>query len=162
LDYFVYGAIPAYLLFSKPESLLSFVNGITAFWKWLWLAITIVSIVFTPHIPWSLFTLFEPSIFGLLFMSVLLIVIPEAPNQFKIANQNLFNRLGLFTYALYLFHTIVINLLSKIAVQLNIPLDTVSHALLFTVTALLITIGFSALSYYLFEKPFLKLKQRLL
>ncbi|MBQ0148253.1 MAG: acyltransferase family protein [Flavobacteriaceae bacterium] len=67
----------------------------------------------------------------------------------KISDHNIINRLGKYTYGMYLFHTIWINLFNKFTNQY----------LLIALFAFVATILSSILSYHIFEKQFLKLKK---
>ena len=70
-------------------------------------------------------------------------------NPLKISDNNLLSKLGKYSYGMYLFHTIWINLFMKLT----------NHIILLTLLSLLATILSSIISYHLFEKQFLKLKK---
>ncbi|MBW7912321.1 MAG: acyltransferase, partial [Taibaiella sp.] len=78
--------------------------------------------------------------------------------RFRIGDKNMLSRMGLYTYGLYLYHTIIISLLRVLYPVLGMSTDTAGGAVLFIIIALLATIGVSIVSYYIFERPFLKLK----
>ncbi len=67
--------------------------------------------------------------------------------------------MGTYTYGLYLYHTIVINLLLQLNKRFGWELDQVWDVVGFTALALLLTLGISMASYYFFEKPFIRLKK---
>lgn len=69
-------------------------------------------------------------------------------NPIKISDKNVFNRLGKYTYGMYLFHTIWINLLMKF----------IDNNFVLFLSSLICTIVSSMISYYYFESYFLKFK----
>ncbi|WP_394336485.1 acyltransferase family protein [Flavobacterium macacae] len=89
---------------------------------------------------------------------MIFMILPEK-NKIKISGQNIFSRLGIYTYGLYLTHTIVINLSIKLFEKLQLSLDQALNAALFFFATLSITILASILSFNLIEKPFLKAKK---
>ncbi len=154
LDYFAYGAIPAFILTNK-KNLVQKVSKIPLSIKYSILILTIGVIFIVPNIPYNSLRLYiSPTIFGLLFATIILFSITET-NQININSNNLITKLGVYTYGLYVYHAIVINLL--IQVFKNYKSD--SKNLIIGVLALILTITISILSYYFYEQPFLKLKK---
>lgn len=76
----------------------------------------------------------------------------------KLGRIELFNFLGKISYGLYLYHLVVMYLL----VDGMIPTNEVDlmNAVLYGITAVTVTILVAGLSYYLIEKPLLKLKPK--
>ena len=64
------------------------------------------------------------------------------------------SRLGVYTYGLYLFHTIIILLIIQIFKMMSFY-----NWFVLGISSLLITIMVSIVAYHLFEKQFLKLKR---
>jgi len=100
----------------------------------------------------------EPVIFGIMFSSLLLIIIPEK-NRFMISDGNVLSKLGIYTYGLYVYHTIVLNFLNQLSKMVGFSLQISVNAIVFSIVSLGVTIGVSMVSYYLVEKQFLKLKR---
>ncbi|MCX7986742.1 MAG: hypothetical protein N2662_07370, partial [Bacteroidales bacterium] len=84
------------------------------------------------------------------FSSTLLFTLPPT-NRLFISDKKWVSKLGIYTYGLYLFHTIIINLFHQV--------NTLAFSWpIFTVITLMVTILVSMVSYHIFEKQFLKLK----
>ncbi|ARN71176.1 hypothetical protein BST91_05690 [Nonlabens tegetincola] len=151
LDYFAFGAIPAYLFMYKKHTIEQ-LNKIPKAVKYLFALITL-GVVFTiPNLEWEQIDYLFPLLWGILFSVCILFTLGS--NPLRISNNSWLTKLGLYTYGLYLYHTIIILLLLKF-----IPVLQFSHWLLLSASALLLTILVSIISYRVFEKPFLRLKK---
>jgi Predicted acyltransferases len=156
LSYFAFGAIPAYLLVNKRLYFETFINRIPSLYKTALVIITLAYVLISPNINYSLREYIEPTILGVLFCLIICCTIPD--NNIKIGNGNILSRLGLYTYGLYLYHVIVINLFIQIFKKVGWSLDKSYYAITFIGITLGITVFISQLSYHLFEKHFLRLK----
>ena len=152
IDYFTIGAIPAYLFIEHKQKLNQFLSSIIHL-KYLLVIFTLITIFCFPLINSKQLQIFSPTLFACLFSAVILSTL-GVKNQLQINNYYIC-KLGVYTYSLYLFHTIFINLFFQILKNQNFPFKT---GILF-VCSLASTILFSFVSYHLFEKQFLKLKQ---
>ena len=157
LDFFAFGAIPAYCIITK-SSIFERLNHFHVIAKYLFAALTIVLVFSSPYFNFPYHTLVEPVIFGSLFMGLVFFTLPDK-NRLYINDQNLLSKAGIYTYGLYLYHTIVINLLKQLTNVFQIDMSQSIHALLVSVLALILTLGISIISYHLFEYPFLKMKK---
>jgi peptidoglycan/LPS O-acetylase OafA/YrhL len=153
IDYFAFGAIPAYLLLFRSEIMVK-VEKIPLINKYLVLIFTLVLIFIIPNLNQSWLVFVSPSVFGVLFSTIILFTLTSR-KAIVIKDDYLISRLGIYTYGLYLFHTIIINFLLQIRTLLPFNLNW----FVFAITSLLLTVMFSIASYYLFEKQFLKLKK---
>ena len=152
IDYFAYGAIPAYLIIFKPKAM-EYINTISLYVKYLSLIFT-VAIMFTlPNYPSSLTTLLSPTIMSVFFVVIILFTL--TPRSIYIKDSNIMSKLGVFTYGLYLYHTIVIIFIMQVLKKLPFDLNWLTLAII----SLVITVLISIVSYHLFEKQFLKLKK---
>lgn len=79
---------------------------------------------------------------------------------YKFSNFKLMTRMGIYTYGLYCLHFIGIYAAMAIITQAGGNHLSLVTNLVMAVLALFITIGLSLLSYHLFEKKFLTLKDR--
>ena len=158
IDYFAFGALPAYFLVTQKEKLYSFIEKISHYVKIVFLLLILVYVFAAPNIHYPFQKKIEPLILGILFGGLLVLIIPEQ-NRIKLSDKNILSRLGKYTYGLYVYHIIIINFMWKIAQNFQFSLGLAANALLFSLTAILITIGVSFLSYHLFEKQFLKMKR---
>lgn len=112
-----------------------------------------------------LFGNFTIRIFERMFIAVIIIMIIleqsfSLNSLFKMSSLKRISNLGTITYGLYCFH--FIGILVAISLTKYFALNTHLWQVFFidTVLALVITIGFSKLSYKYFERPFLKLKEK--
>jgi len=158
LDYFAFGAIPALLLVEKEKQTINFVSSISVFSKVGFISLTILYVILSPHFDFPFKIIIEPIFFGILFSSLIFIILPEN-SEIKSSAKNIFSRLGIYTYGLYLTHTIIINLFSKIFEKSNLSITLFWNAVLFFIATLLVTIIASIISYKIIEKPFLQLKK---
>jgi len=156
IDFFMFGAIPAYLYCYYKEELLLFLKLQSNRIKSLILVTTLLFVLFSGKIEFENYELVEPILFGCLFSLCLFIFIPN-DNYFKVKDNNLLSRLGVYTYGLYLTHFIAISFIKKIFQKLNVSIE--GHFILFLLSSILLTIFASYISYNCIEKPFLKLKE---
>ena len=94
----------------------------------------------------------------MLFAGLLALFLPSQ-TTFGISDNNVFSKLGIYTYGLYLYHTIVINGLVQLFRRAELSLERPAYGVLFIASALGVSIAISMLSYRYFEKPFLALKR---
>ena len=153
IDYFALGAIPAYILLFKSE-VLEKIGEIPLKIKYMLAFATIVLIFGIPNLRMDWLSYYTPIIYGVFFSGIILFTLPSL-NYICIKDNSLVSKLGIFTYGLYLFHTIVINLLLHTKQMFPFGFNWLTMLLL----SLIITILISIASYYLFEKQFLKLKK---
>lgn len=158
LDYFAFGAIPALLLVQNEKQTIDFVSTFSLFSKLGFLLFVISYVMLSPHFDFTFKIIVEPIFFGILFSSLIFIILPEN-SKIKVSEKNIFSRLGIFTYGLYLTHTIAINFFVKVFEKLNLPLTIAWNAVLFIILTLILTIIASIISYNFIEKPFLRLKK---
>jgi len=151
LDYFAFGAIPAYILMYK-KNFINYLERIPRYFKYIFLALTIAIVFIIPNINFVFIEHLSPFILSLLFSVTILFTLGN--NSIHINDNLWFSKLGIYTYGLYLYHTIIILLLIQIFKYLSF-----SNWYLLVITSLIITIGISIISYHLFEKQFLKLKK---
>jgi peptidoglycan/LPS O-acetylase OafA/YrhL len=158
LDYFAYGAIPAIVLIRKKEITETILSSISAGIKIAILVLSICIFLLLPNLHFQFKSLIEPIILGIIFTSAITLLVFEE-GLFKISKTNIFSRLGIYTYSLYLTHTIIINLCVKMFERMHISLNKLLPAVCFSVVCLIGTILASMLTYYMIEKPFLKIKK---
>lgn len=159
LDYFAYGAIPAYLLVTKESLFTDFISKIRLDVKWLFIILLLLYIILSPNIFYTYKILIEPTIFGFGFFVLLSFTIPQN-SKIKISDNNILSKLGIYTYGLYLFHPILTSISFKLFGYFKLPVETPLNAFLFSVCAFVLTVITAYLSYNLFEKKFLKLKNK--
>jgi peptidoglycan/LPS O-acetylase OafA/YrhL len=158
IDQFAFGAIPAWLLLSYGEKMEQKINAIPLWIKYVFSAILIFTVMQLAQTNSEAQNIWGASVLGLLFGILITLTLP-AHSRFRISDRNFFSRMGLFTYGFYLYHTLVIVLLKRVFERAGQQLEAPFTAILFIAVAFLLTAGCSIASYYLFEKPFLKLKK---
>ncbi len=159
LDYFAYGAIPAYLLIVNENRFSDFISSVRLDVKWLFIVLIILYIILSPNIFYKYQILIEPAIFGLSFMILLSFTLPKN-STIKISDGNVLSVLGIYTYGLYLYHPILTSISYKIFGKLNLSVENPLYAFLFCLCAFGLTVLTAYASYHLFEKQFLKLKNK--
>lgn len=151
IDSFAFGAIPACMLVLKTEWL-DKVEKLSLGLKYL-IAFTAVILIFViPNFKSESLNLLAPSLYGTFFSLTILFTLTHK-NYLKIKDDLWMSKLGVFTYGLYLFHTIIINFFLQIK-----PLSFNYSWPFILVASLITTILVSMISYHIFEKQFLKLK----
>ena len=157
-DLFAIGAVPAYLLITRPAKFEAAINGIDKGMKGFYLVLVIATVQIMPFFRSPASEIFAPFLVAVLFTFLLSMFLPRG-STFGLGDDNWLSRLGKYTYALYLFHTVVINLLSRLSAAADLSLDRVDTAALFFALALGLCILASVVSYSLIERPFLQLKR---
>lgn len=115
---------------------------------------TLVFIFAIPNLGIDWLNYIAPIIYGILFSMIIMFTLCER-NFIYIKDKYWISKLGIFTYGLYMYHTIVINLL--LHTQHIFPFEV--NWFVFSILSLILTILISIMSYHLFEKHFLKLKK---
>jgi peptidoglycan/LPS O-acetylase OafA/YrhL len=153
LDYFALGAIPAYIFVFK-KNIIEKLGRIPAVYKYVYFFIVILFIA----MPIEFLILGDFNVrhvfFGILFSLLILLTLGNK-NVFKLSDKSIIAKLGKYTYGLYLIHMMPIMLLIKIGEKYPIE----PHLRIFI--SLVVTIVLAFLSYHLFEKQFLKLKNKI-
>lgn len=153
IDYFAFGSIPAYCLIKKKH-LIEIINSIPIYQKLVLTCISLCYVFIAPNISFSLQNIINPIIFSILFTLIIFFIIP-LKNSLLIKDSNVFSKLGTYTYGLYLYHTIAINLMVQLYMKIGLDIDSIS----LSITSIIITIFISLFSYKLFELKFIKLKK---
>jgi len=159
LDFFIYGAIPAYLIVRFPNKV---ENKVLFFSQELKILITlfVVSIVIvSPLISNSIKELLMPSVQGITFAGLITLFSPEK-SDFYISDKNILSIMGRYSYGMYLFHGIWISFFIHIFSDFGISLHIGIYAIVFVGIVFLCTLGSAWLSYRFFERPFLNLKRK--
>ena len=157
IDLFAYGALPAYLLITRGKELELFVQKIDIVWKRLFVVGLLTIVVGLSQLHPEMWDVITTSVAGILFSMLIVLTLPAVTN-FSIGDNNVLNKLGLYTYGFYIYHTLVINLLLRVFEKYGLGIQDVMGAITFTLIAFVVSIAVSILSYHLLEKQFLKLK----
>ncbi|HEV8082493.1 MAG TPA: acyltransferase [Chitinophagaceae bacterium] len=122
---------------------------------------TIIIILFKNYIfSYSLPVIFERVVLGSLFAFIITEQNFARRSFFKFSRYKIISSLGIYTYGLYCLHFFGILIVEKVVDKFQIPVNTLFASIISVVAALLITIFLSYFSYHLFEKWFLRLKDR--
>jgi len=158
IDLFALGAIPAWLLIAYGGRFEEWIRKTGINYKRFYVLLLITAVYVFPLCGVYFREVFMPGLLGAMF-SLLIILILPAENKFRIGRKNVLSRWGVWTYGLYLYHTIVINLFLQFFARLEWPLSDPMYAISFAIITFFVTLTISYLSYQLFEKPFLRLKK---
>lgn len=159
IDLFAFGAIPAYMLVYHPQKLAKLLGNISLFRKRIFvLALLVVVTICSQYAgddgPFILLT----TLLGALFTILIAFTLPDN-KMLKISDKNWLSRMGVYTYGLYLYHTLVINLLLQLFAKGGWGVDKPVYAIVFFIISLIGSLLCSIASYHLFEKMFLRLKR---
>jgi len=146
IHYFSFGGLLAYVLTFRKDWIEK-LSCIPVHIKKGLAVLILISFLIIPSYKLDI-TIVETLLICLLTIFLLAMTLPFK-NSLKISDNNLLSKLGKYSYGMYLFHTIWINLFMKLT----------NHIILLTLLSLLATILSSIISYHLFEKQFLKLKK---
>ena len=158
IDLFALGAIPAYLLVQRPNDFATRVNGLHSSVKFCYVAAVLTISLIAPHVNGLAASVFAPLVLGILFAGVLALFVP-LHSTFGISDNSVLTKLGMYTYGLYLFHTVVINFLSRVLARVGYSTESPLNGVCFAALALSASIALAVLSYRFVEKPFLNLKR---
>lgn len=153
IHFFAFGAIPAYIFVFRKD-IIQKLEKVSFIYKYLY-ALSVVGIILIVANTNIISDLKASSLlFSVLFSGLILSTL-GGKNVFKISDKSILARLGKYTYGLYLFHTIFILLFIKVGNKYELN----------WIVIILLSFGFSVivsvLSYHLFEKQFLKLKNKI-
>lgn len=154
------GGLMAYYV-SFPNKFLSFVTNLSK---------PMVAAIYAGAIGFSLFKdvvfpygipiIFERLVIGTFFGLIILEQNYARGSLFKLGRSKLLSRLGIYTYGLYCLHLLGMYVAVRVVVNRGWAPDQVWVAVLSAVLALILSIVISLASFHLFEKWFLKLKNR--
>lgn len=155
LECMALGGLGAYVLFNKKEEVLRIIfKPVTQ----------IMAVVVIPILIYFIPTAFEDALHLLFSVSFLVIILNVAGNEkvlLRFENRVL-QYLGRISYGFYMFHVMcivfTIHILDKY-IGLDNDITTAQHILLYGISFLL-TVAVSSLSYHIFEKAFIRLKDK--
>lgn len=155
LECMALGGLGAYVLFNNKEKILRIVYRPIS---------QITSVVILPILIYFTPTAFEDILHLLFSISFLVIILNVASNEkslLRFENSTL-QYLGRISYGFYMFHVMcivfTIHFLDKY-IGLDNDISTLQHMLLYGISFLL-TVAVSSLSYHIFEKAFIRLKDK--
>ncbi len=155
LECMALGGLGAYVLFNKKETILRIVYKPIS---------QIISVLIIPILIYFTPTAFEDILHLLFSISFLVVILNVASNEKSLLRfENRFLQyLGRISYGFYMFHVMCIVLtlhfLEKF-IGLDNDITTPQHLLLYGISFLL-TVAVSSLSYHIFEKAFIRLKDK--
>ena len=158
LDLFAMGAVPAYLITTREDRLITWVDSVSARLKHLYVVLVVGVVLVVSNVSGPLAEVIGPSVLGVLFSGLLTLLL-SARSTFGISDSNVLSRLGKYTYRLYLYHVIVLNFLSRVFLQMGWNPFGLAAGLPHMLLALAASVAVSAISYRWFERPFLDLKR---
>jgi peptidoglycan/LPS O-acetylase OafA/YrhL len=155
LECMALGGLGAYVFFTKQEKILRVIFKPIA---------QILALVMIPVLIYFIPTAFEDVLHLLFSISFLIIILNVAGNEksFLRSENKVLQYLGRISFGFYMFHVMcivfTIHMLDKY-IGLNKDISTIQHILLYGISFLL-TVAVSSLSYHIFEKAFIRLKDK--
>ncbi len=155
LECMALGGLGAYVLFNKKEEVLRIIFKPVS---------QIMAVVVIPILIYFIPTAFEDVLHLLFSISFLVIILNVAGNEKVLLRfeNPILQYLGRISYGFYMFHVMcivfTIHILDKY-IGLDNDITTPQHILLYGISFLL-TVAVSSLSYHIFEKAFIRLKDK--
>ncbi len=155
LECMALGGLGAYVLFNKKEEVLRIIFKPVS---------QIMAVVVIPILIYFIPTAFEDVLHLLFSVSFLVIILNVAGNEKVLLRfeNPILQYLGRISYGFYMFHVMcivfTIHILDKY-IGLDNDITTPQHILLYGISFLL-TVAVSSLSYHIFEKAFIRLKDK--
>ena len=163
LDVFAIGGLLGYWVAVDYAGFSARVNGIRLAWRYGLIGFVLLAVVFQidvlPYVPSSGFNVFRSSIVATLFTLLIAVFLPV--NSAIRLNNPVLTYLGSISYGLYVFHIIAIHVIGQYCLVHNILLDTLGKKVLLVVVIFGASVVLSSASFRFFERPFLRLRQRL-
>jgi peptidoglycan/LPS O-acetylase OafA/YrhL len=154
------GGLMAYYV-SFPNRFASFVSNMG---KGTVVAIYAGAIVFSLFkgyiFPYGIPVIFERLVIGFFFGMIILEQNYARGSLFKLGKSKILSKLGIYTYGLYCLHLLGMYAAVRVVVKMGWPEDNVWVAIASAVLGLVLSIVVSIASFHLFEKWFLRLKNR--
>lgn len=154
-DFFGWGGLVAWILYRHPQ----WIDQLADWPQWskfAWISLVFILLALDYLIDSKSFSLLWPLLSAPAFAGLLVFTLP-ATNRLFIRNSHWLSRFGIYTYGLYLLHTIVINLMLRLLPKAGI--DTLVQWPIVAASSLAVSLLVAFLSYQLLERPFLKLKR---
>ncbi|MEP6675439.1 MAG: acyltransferase [Ferruginibacter sp.] len=153
------GMIAWYCSYDSP--LLRFIKNMRRWQIILLYILTLVVILYKKVIFYDALPLtFERLVLAILFAFIIAEQNYAEHSFFKFSKFRTISKLGIYTYGLYCLQFIGIILVQQLGEKMGFDFKTLPQALTACLLALIFTIAISMSSYHLFEKHFLKLKDR--
>lgn len=117
-------------------------------------------------ISWFLFVLlftitrqfsFKPELFGLLTLFIIYGQINVKNRVLNLENYYL-NKIGIFSFGIYVYHPLIINFVKIITANLVIVFTPLVYGIIFYLLTIVVTLSTAYLSYHYYESIFLRLK----
>lgn len=158
IDLFAFGGIPAYILLAKEEVINNKLGMLPKYFKWIYVTAVVFIVLIASQFVEERYFVWLTTVLGALFCGLILLTLPTT-NRIYVKDTSWLSKVGVYTYGLYLYHTLVLNFLRQVFLKYNLNTDEPEIAMLFICISLIATLAISILSYYIYEKPFLRLKK---
>ena len=110
--------------------------------------------------PYGVPVIFERLVIGFFFGMIILEQNYARGSLFKLGKSKILSKLGVYTYGLYSLHLLGMYAAVRVVVKMGWPEDNMWVAIASALLGLVLSIVVSIASFHLFEKWFLRLKNR--
>lgn len=162
MDYFSIGGILGWLVATKYDQVVEFIEGISSTKKYLYILSVILLVIFQSQIlpeHFLLISILRPSIIAIAFTFLVAIFIPPNSN-IRIKENSIISYLGKISFGLYVYHLIFIHMLFQYFLNQEILMDNWWTVAIFIGVTFGASILTSIVSFRFLEAPFLKLRER--
>lgn len=163
IDYFAIGGLLGYFVAKEYKRVAQFIKKQSNA-KWFGaLAVIILLVLFQkwvfPNTDALYFNIIRSTLIALTFTSLIALFIPQDSKK-RIGEKSILTYLGKISYGLYVYHIIWIHMVFQYYLNNNILIDDTPTLLLFVLITFVGSVITSIVSWHLFEKPILKLRER--
>ncbi len=162
LDYFALSGLLGYFVALKGEKVEALILRIPLALRITYVALLVAALFWQDvlfNYDTAFYRYFKCTLYALLFTILLAFFLPSS-GPLKIGEKNILTRLGKISYGLYVFHIVWIHVVYQYCLNHGIKIDTLTKYGIYMTLTFAGTLITSWLSWKLFEKPILNLRER--
>jgi peptidoglycan/LPS O-acetylase OafA/YrhL len=162
MDYFSIGGILGWLVATKYDQVVLFIESISLTKRYLFILGVILMVIFQSQIlpeQYLVISILRPTIIATAFTLLVAIFIP--PNsKIRIKENNIISYLGKISFGLYVYHLIFVHILFQYFLNQEILMDNFCTVGIFMAITFGASVLVSMISFRFLEVPFLKFRER--